>query len=225
MEKDDYPFELLVPEFEQLREEINNRTRLQGNLVIAALAALAAGVSAVATFPDAPLGVATVISFLWLLWTDHDKQITSLGAYLALEIEPRLRHATGTYSWETFFRDLDEGDRVAIDRLKRHGSNVTDVDGRVPRDRKIVSEFKLIFFWTPVALLVLYGLQLLRRIIDPGADGIDWAGTTVRLTGFVLAIGVLAYSNLRQRQRRQRRETVRTFIRRQNQETPGNGAR
>jgi hypothetical protein len=74
---------LLLAEFQQLHDEINNRSHLQSNLLIAALAALGAGLSAAPEFPDATVAVATVITVLSFFWFDHDKHIGHVGLYLA----------------------------------------------------------------------------------------------------------------------------------------------
>jgi hypothetical protein len=171
-------------------------------------------VSAVARFPDAPLGVAAVISILSFLWSDHDKQITTLGAYLAIEVEPKLRRVTGTYSWESFFRKMDEGGSKAA--LQLPGEELSDPSRgereAIPRDRKIMSEYGLLFLWTPVVLLLLYAIELVLDEVDATSPkGIQW-GTIARVLGLALTTAVLVQSQRRVRQREKRREVIRKTL-------------
>lgn len=103
-----------LSEYEQLRAEINNRTALSAGLVAAQLGAVGGGLSVLKDFPDVVLGLATVSSFLWLLWIDHTSQIYKIAAYISLRLAPRLREGNRELlGWERFLRDLDQENQAA----------------------------------------------------------------------------------------------------------------
>jgi hypothetical protein len=109
---------VLLCEYEQLRNEINNRTQLSGGLVALQLAALGAGLSVLDKFPEAVVALATVSSFLWLLWIGHTSQIYKIAAYIGLRLAPQLREGDEVLlGWEHFMRTIDQGDRKAATAL------------------------------------------------------------------------------------------------------------
>lgn len=103
-----------LSEYEQLRHEINNRTQLSAGLVAIQLAALGAGLSVLKDYPDIVIALATISSFLWLLWVDHTSQIYKIAAYIDLRLAPRLREGNQELlGWERFMRMLDQGNETA----------------------------------------------------------------------------------------------------------------
>lgn len=218
-ERAEYPYALLVVEYEQLHEEINNRSRLQSNLVIAALAVLGAGVSAFTTFPDALAGVAAVISILWLFWSDHDKHIASIAAYLERKVTPRLKEATGGYTWEVFFRDLNRGGDFAARQLSEDGSlpdsgpNATWAQ-KIPPDEGVIPEHRLLFFYVPAALLIVYGASIVHSVQAPPIKAADRDELPLpfKIVALVICLCLLGWSYYRQRQRKKRRDFIEKLI-------------
>jgi len=97
-----------LSEYEQLRNEINNRTQLSAGSIALQLAALGAGLSVLKDFPDVVVALAMVSSFLWLLWIDHTSQIYKIAASIGLRLAPRLRERNlELLGWEHFMRTLD----------------------------------------------------------------------------------------------------------------------
>lgn len=199
----DERYHLLIAEFGHMRDEINSRSRIQVNLVLAALTALGAGVSVVETFQDALLAVAAIISILSFLWTDHDKQINTLGAYIALYLEPALAEVTGTFQWEGFFRGMDQGGETASRTLYLNSAASGDPPMPIPPDRGIVSEYALLFFWVPTVLLVAYGFVIVFE-----ANDIHGSHTGARVLGLVATAVTLAVSYRRQQFRMRRRRAI-----------------
>src|SRR6266705_1292715 len=115
--------EVDLAEFDRLREEIDNRTELSVNLVLAEIAALGAGISVVDKVPDVLLGLAAVSGFLWLLWMDHTEAIHKIALYIAHELAPRIQISyAGGLGWEKFLRGLDSTDKLT--RKGRRKSNI-----------------------------------------------------------------------------------------------------
>ncbi|HEX2057889.1 MAG TPA: hypothetical protein VHI71_05920 [Actinomycetota bacterium] len=203
-----YP--LLITEYEQLRAEINNRTRLQMNLVIAALTTLGVGMSIVDTFPHNLVGVAAIISVLAFLWSDHDKQINTVGAYIALRLEPAMRPASGGFEWEPFFRGIDAGGKSAAEQLCRSPND--DFWGRateMPPEGRIIEEYALLFYAVPFVLLATYGGILAN---DVASDRLDATGCVLRSGSLVTASVILWWSWKRWRDRKKRREIIKQRI-------------
>ncbi len=99
-----------LKEYEHLRYEINNRTRLSGHIVSLQLTALGAGLAIIDKYPDIVIALAAVSSFLWLLWLDHTSQIYKIAAYISLKLAYRLqRISPEVMGWETFLRSIDQG--------------------------------------------------------------------------------------------------------------------
>ena len=155
---------------------------------------------------------------LSFFWSDHDKQINTLGAYLAVYVEPRLAEVTHTYKWELFFRDMDKGGREAAAQLSSD-TNPKDLEPstnlaeEIPEDRRVISEYRLLFFWTPVALMSAYLLYLIYSLMDePVSEFLDTAKFGIRLVAFVLSGLVLWLSVQRSKQRERRREFIRSRL-------------
>lgn len=136
-----------VVEFQQLREEIQNRTKLQGSVVALQLAALGAALSVFDKFSDGLLAIAFVGCLLWLIWIDHQSQIYKLAAYLELVLAPRLRARNrNALGWEQFARFID-------------GPKRSRVFGKLHAwlDTKSIATFiALLFGFTPVLLVAVW---------------------------------------------------------------------
>jgi hypothetical protein len=104
-----------IAEFEALRQEINSRLNVSYSLLALELAALGAGISVADKFPQALSGLAIVSSLLWLYWTDNSVQIQRIGAYIALDLAPRIneREDREVLRWEAFMRRLIRGGQDA----------------------------------------------------------------------------------------------------------------
>lgn len=204
---EDRRYKLLLGEYEQMRAEINNRTRLQMNLVLAALTALGAGVSVADTFDDALLGVAAIISILSFLWSDHDKQIATVGAYVALRLEGPLQEASTGFTWERFFRDMDKGREAAADQLYPREDPRHAGAKRVRPDKHILKEYALLFYLVPFILLLIYGIDLCDRVTNDHVSGLPWADRA-RIAATLFAGALLGASYWRHLQRKARRDVI-----------------
>lgn len=147
-----------VAEFEALRQEINSRLNVSYSLLALEVAALGAGISIAVRFPQALGGLALVSSLLWLFWTDNSVQVQRLGAYIALDLGPRLNQGKErpVLRWEAFMRRLAKGGQEAADLLF----------GEAPRDgREIRSAIgsdwytAALFGGTSPVLIVLYAFS------------------------------------------------------------------
>lgn len=98
-----------ISEFESLRREITNRTTLAYTLVPLQLTALGAGLSFVTRSHHIFAGLSVTSSLLWLFWIEHTGQIFRIGAYISIELRPRLAASLGSevLGWETFWRRVD----------------------------------------------------------------------------------------------------------------------
>jgi hypothetical protein len=110
--------DVYLMEFEQLRNELVQRTNMAYAVVALDLTALGAGLTVFQTFPAIVVGLAVVASFLWLIYMDHASQTYKIAAYIALRLAPKLEGtAPGAMQWEHFLRELDEGDETAAAAL------------------------------------------------------------------------------------------------------------
>lgn len=98
-----------ISEFESLRREIANRTTLAYTLVPLQLTALGAGLSFAGRSHHIFAGLSVISSLLWLFWIEHTGQIFRIGAYISIELRPRLaaRFGPDALGWETFWRRVD----------------------------------------------------------------------------------------------------------------------
>jgi hypothetical protein len=151
-----------LAEFDRLREEIDNRTQLSTNLVLAEIAALGAGISVLDKVPDVLLGLSAVSSFLWLLWMDHTEQIYKIAAYIAQQLAPRLRaRDPECLGWERFLRILDKGGKEA-GRLLYGQLGEREDEVRVQPTRNIGTYILLLFGFTAPILWAAYSLIVFR---------------------------------------------------------------
>jgi hypothetical protein len=201
----------LIAEYEQLRAEINSRSRIQVNLVLAGLTALAAGASILDTSYDVLAVVAAIISILSFLWSDHDKQINTLGAYIALRLEPQMKDASGSFSWEPFFRDMDEGGPHAANQLCESSDDPFWSDAaKIPSDKRILGEYGLLFYAIPFVLLVIYVGVFIGDVTR--TDEWGWI-ETARCGGIGATAGIWANSIWRRKRRNRRRDIISRRIR------------
>jgi hypothetical protein len=191
------PDEADLAEFDRLREEIDNRTELSTNLILAEIAALGAAISVIEKVHDVLLGLPVLGSFLWLLWMDHTQQIYKIGLYIAQDLAPRIRQShPNSFGWEKFFRVLDKGGPGGAEAGQGSGLKV----------RHTVNVFRYIAFlfgWTSPVFLALYGfielinpLKLLLHCLS--RDSLtscqpDYAAI-FRFIGFVAAWMVWGYA-------------------------------
>jgi hypothetical protein len=120
--------DVYLMEYEQLRDELVQRTNMSYALIALDLTVLGVGLTVFQTFPEIVIALAVVASFLWLLYIDHASQIYKIAAYIALRLAPRLEQtAPEAMQWESFLRQLDKGGPEAAAAL-------TGPDGhRIPR--------------------------------------------------------------------------------------------
>lgn len=207
----DSRYALLIAEYEQMRAEINSRSRIQVHLVFAALAALGAAGSVVETPGDAVVvAAASAVSILSFLWSDHDKQINTIGAYLALRLEPVLRKASGAFAWEPFFRHLDRGgDEAAVELCGSRDSRFWDKAVDIPDDTSIVNEYGLLFYLVPFLLLLIYLGALVRDVQQTGPGTGEIA---VRVASLTIAGAIWGWSLYRRQKRITRRGILHEIV-------------
>jgi hypothetical protein len=158
--------EIDLSEYEQLRAEINNRTALSAGLVAAQLGAVGGGLSVMKDFPDVVLGLATVSSFLWLLWIDHTSQIYKVAAYISLRLAPRLRAGNPELlGWERFLRALDQEDQAAAKVLF---GQATTKNVSLLRTEQIGLFIALLFGLSPILLIIGSILARPNEVFDCG---------------------------------------------------------
>lgn len=142
-----------VAEYEQLRGEIDNRSRLANALVAVDLTALGLALASIASFPDAAIGIAAASTFLWMLWIDQASQTWKIAAYIAIELAPRLSEVhPGALGWETFVRRLDKGGEHAREALR-----LSDIRSPLPSLKTTAAGLysSLLLGGAPLALLAL----------------------------------------------------------------------
>lgn len=188
-----------LAEFDRLREEIDNRTQLSTNLVIAELTAFGAGISFFDKVPDVLVGLALVSSYLWLLWLDHTEQIYKIAAYIGCRLAPRMRAGEEALGWEHFLRVLDAGGVAATEALFGVSAERREVE--VQPTRNVGRYIMLLFGVSPPALLLLYLLPFER-----GPAGM--LEETLRFAAVLLALALWAYAC---RQYRRFRRTITTI--------------
>jgi hypothetical protein len=184
--------DVYLMEFEQLRDELVQRTNMSYALIALDLTALGAGLTVFQAFPAIVIGLAVVTSFLWLIYIDHASQIYKIAAYIALRLAPRLEEtATAAMQWENFLRQLDKGGPEAAAALSGPG------DHRTPR-HWIVSGgpgtyVAALFAASPPVLLATFAissgiggdaLERLLRLAVLLATYAVWVGSIVRFCHF-----------------------------------------
>jgi hypothetical protein len=155
--------EVHLKEFDRLRQEIDNRTGLSNQLVLAQLTAFGVGISFLDKLPYVLIGFAAASILLWLLWLDHTEQIYKIAAYIGSVLAPRLSAGgESLLGWEHFLRVLDAGGQPAARLLfGSAGSQGRGVE--VHPTRQIGSYIFVLLGGSPIILLVLYSLVLVER--------------------------------------------------------------
>jgi hypothetical protein len=170
-------------EYEQLRNEINNRTQLSAGLVALQLAALGAGLSVLDKLPDAVVALAAVSSFLWLLWIDHTSQIYKIAAYIGLRLAPRLREGDEVLlGWEHFMRTLDQDGQKAAIALFGHSSSMSVKMLRT----EVIGRFIFMLFGASPPLLIV-GFVIAKY------DELSDLNSILSLRGAILVLASIAW--------------------------------
>jgi hypothetical protein len=190
-EQPDIGLQIDLTEFEKLRDEIDNRTDLSKDILLAELTALGAGLALVDKFSDILVGLAGVSTFLWLFWLDHTEQIYKIAAYIGVNLAPRLRgRHRGALQWEPFLRILDQGGRPAAIAL---GLDRKGIELR--KTRNIGLYVMLLFIATTPLLMIAYGWLVLSK---PTTIGLDTVRYVVAILVWALWLyGFLQYVKFR----------------------------
>jgi hypothetical protein len=146
-------------EFEQLRKEINNRTALSNQLILAELTTLGVGISFYDKLPDVLLGLAAISSFLWLLWLDHTVQVYKIASYIVKKLAKRLQgQYSGALGWEQYLRQLDRGGAGATRLLfGDNKENQKDIQYTTfPQTRSVGRYIMFLFGTTAPILIIIY---------------------------------------------------------------------
>lgn len=190
-------------DYQRVRDEIDNRTKLSSQLLNYHLLIVGAIISA---YDKLPHEIAVVGAFtsnvFWLMWLDHTSQIYKLAAYIELRIAPRLRRGhPNAMSWERFMRNLDEGGATASYALfgERKGG---DLD--IPKTEGIAKYIYMLFGGVSLLLLAVFVVefrasfvQVISDILQPALpDYLD----VIRLLGGLLALALFAYGSVKNRQ-------------------------
>lgn len=152
-----------IVEFERLREEIDNRTQISNNLIVAYITALGAGFAFFDKVgEDLFLGLAAISIFLWLMWIDHTAQIYKIGSYIGRRLAKRISetHPEG-FGWEKYLRVIDPGGSEATREL--YGREVKERTLPSMGTRNISSYIMLLFGVPAPLLIVMYFLHLLSK--------------------------------------------------------------
>lgn len=145
--------DVVLVEYQRLRDEIDNRTQIANGLVALQVTALGAGLAIFEQYPDVVVGVAVASTFLWLLWIDQARQVCKLAAYIGVRLTPVLRDRHGgVLGWEGFLRRLDRG-----------GPDAAELLGVVDQEQHLISQATksielytaLLFGGSPLALLAI----------------------------------------------------------------------
>ncbi|BAY77633.1 hypothetical protein NIES25_41000 [Nostoc linckia NIES-25] len=169
-------------EYEQLRNEINNRTNLSASLVALQLTALGAGLSVLEKFPDVVIALAAVSSFLWLLWIDHTSQIYKIAAYIGLCLAPQLSEGNEQLlGWEHFMRTLDQGNHKAGEVLFGDSSK----NLKVLKTEVIGRFISILFGGSPPVLIVGFAIAKYQEIFN-------W-NSIFSLRGAILVLASIAW--------------------------------
>ncbi|MFJ5548171.1 hypothetical protein [Streptomyces sp. NPDC093225] len=186
------PEEIDVTEFQNLRQEINNRTNLAYALITLQLAALGTGLSVMTRLPDVLLGLAAASSFLWLFWVDHAGQVYKIAGYIALELSPQLSADVRrpVLRWEHFLRRVDAGGGTTLRAL--YGTDAPQ--GRVYVQSSTAADVyaMLLFGCTPplmicgyVVVMLVGGERTPVLVVVPAAAATGlWIYTVTRFRGF-----------------------------------------
>lgn len=173
-------------EYEQLRNEINNRTQMSTGLVGLQLAALGAGLSVLDKHADVVIALAAVSAFLWLLWIDHTSQVYKIAAYIGLQLAPRLSGlGQGVLGWERFMRILDKGGRHAGDLLFP-GASQSQVP--VLRAASIGWFISLLFGLSPPLMLALFAIANKIDVLDLGTLSVQRLMLLLALVAWLYAL-------------------------------------
>lgn len=152
--------DLDIVEFERLREEIDSRTQISNNLVIAYFTALGAGFAFFDKVGgDLFLGLAMISILLWLMWMDHTTQIFKIGSYIGLKLASRIQQNNpGALGWEKYFRIIDTGGDEAAHELGVPSKELLPIMGA-----KNINYYIFLLFGAPtLGMLGLYGIYLNR---------------------------------------------------------------
>lgn len=156
-----------LAEFDHLRIEIDNRTKLSNQLISYQLTALGAGIAVFTKYPDVLLGLSAVSTFLWLFWIDHTTQIYKIAAYLELKIAPRLRKDDGgdLLGWERFLRRIDIGGATAERELYGHavGRNL-----RIQATKWVAGYTAGLLGLSTLVLLTIYSVPKIQKLLEVG---------------------------------------------------------
>jgi hypothetical protein len=170
-------------EYEQLRNEINNRTQLSAGLVALQLAALGAGLSILDKLPDIVVALAAISSFLWLLWIDHTSQIYKIAAYIGLRLAPRLREGDEELlNWEHFMRNIDQNGQKAEEALFGCSSSH---NVKMLRTEVIGRFISMLFGASPPLLIIGF-------VIAKHSELSDW-NAILSLRGMILVLATMAW--------------------------------
>ena len=196
-----------IVEFERLREEIDNRTQISNNLIVAYITALGAGFAFFDKVgEDLFLGLAAVSIFLWLMWIDHTAQIYKIGSYIGRKLAKRLVHIHPQgFGWEKYLRVIDPGGPEAT----------REVYGRETEDRELpamgtrnISSYIMLLFGVPAPLLItMYALHLLSKhgesyrafiggLLTASSSGSLDVNGLFRFVAFVAVLSLYIYSLL-----------------------------
>jgi hypothetical protein len=172
-----------LSEYEQLRNEINNRAQLSGALVGLQLTVLAAGLAVTNNFPDIVVALAALSSLLWLLWIDHSSQIFKIAAYIGLCLAPRLREGDAELlGWEHFVRIIDQGGQEATKALFGPSSSKRFK----PLRTAAISRFIFLLFGASPPLLIAGFIFVNSKQFS------DW-NSILSLHGFILVLASIVW--------------------------------
>ncbi|HVR10782.1 MAG TPA: hypothetical protein VMW75_22250 [Thermoanaerobaculia bacterium] len=182
-----------LTEFECLRKEIDNRTQIGHNIILAQVAMFGAGISLFDKLPDVLVGLAFVPSLLWLLWLDNTLQVFKLGTYIATVLAPRLSsHNVEVLGWERFRRLIDSGESPAVKSLFANSPSHTRRAKRVtlPRERtRQVAFYTMpLFAGCPLVLMALYPILPLAGQADH---------VQIRLAGLAMAFCLWVFASVK----------------------------
>lgn len=103
------PGQLLLAEYQSVKDEQKARIGFRDNLLYVTLAVVAAVIAAAAQAGQSPMLLALPPVCVVLGWTYlvNDEKISAVGRYVRQELGPRLAELAGTdaaFAWETFHR-------------------------------------------------------------------------------------------------------------------------
>lgn len=187
------PEEIDVTEFQNLRQEINNRTNLAYALITLQLAALGTGLSVMTKVPDVLLGLAAASSFLWLFWVDHAGQVYKIASYIALELSPQLSANVHrpVLRWEHFLLKIDAGDKATKEQAL-YGTSTPQGTVYVQNSTAADTYAMLLFGCSPplmicgyVVTMLIGGHRAVALVVVPATIAmVLWGYTARRFHGF-----------------------------------------